>query len=389
MQRLENYFDYAATTPILPEVRDAMNPYFNELFGNPSAPYAFAQRAFHAVCQARESLRVHFNASAGDRIVFTGSSTEAANQVVWSCVLDHWRKTGKAGTVLISATEHSAVRNTVYGLAMMGFCEAEIVPVGADAKVRCDILEEKIAARPILVSIIGANNELGTIQPVAGIAEICRAVQVPFHCDATQLAAHSLIDLQTAPIDYLTISAHKLYGPKGIGAIVARDGAVLNPMIFGGSQESGFRAGTENVAYIVGMAEAYRILKTDFAVRSAQERKIRDWIISGVLSEIPDSRLTGHAEDRLNHHASFSFRNVDSLLLQSALDQRGFAVSIGSACRSNQIRGQQQLIEIGLSPEWINGGLRITTGLYSTSDSAAALLAALKDTVRTLRSLTA
>lgn len=387
MQRNENYFDYAATTPIHPGVRDAMKPYLDENFGNPSAPYEIGRRSYQAIFQARETIRDHFNASPEDRIVFTGSSTEAANQVVWSVVLDHWRKTGKAGTILISATEHSAVRNTVTELAKMGFCEAEAIPVDADAVVRLETLEEKIRSNPILVSIIGANNELGTIQPIARIAEICAAAGVPFHSDATQLAAHELIELQTVKIDYLTASAHKLYGPKGIGAIVARKDAILTPIIFGGSQEAGFRAGTENVAYIVAMAEAYRILKTDFEVRTAEEKKIRDRIISRVLAEIPDSCLTGHAENRLSNHASFAFKHVDSLTVQSALDQRGFAVSIGSACRSNRIRGQQQLVEIGLPPEWLNGGLRITTGMYATRESADALVDALKETVQFVRRL--
>lgn len=387
MQRIENYFDYAATTPLHPLVRSAMEPYLTDRFGNPSAGYAFAQDAFQAVWQAREQLLAHFNAPKGARVVFTGSSTEAANQVIWSRVFDSRAERGDAaGTVLISATEHSAVRNTVYGLARMGFCRAEAIPVDENATVRLDILAEKIRERPILVSIIGANNELGTIQPVAEIAAICRAAEVPFHCDATQLAAHALIDLQAVPIDYLTVSAHKLYGPKGIGAIVARGGASLHPLIFGGSQEAGLRAGTENVAYIAAMAEAYRILRDEFSNRSEDEQRIRDLVIARALSEIPESRLTGHAQRRLSHHASFSFKHVDSLTLQGALDQQGFAVSIGSACRSNRIRGQQQLIEIGLGVDWINGGLRISNGLYSTAESAEALVAALKETVRKLRS---
>lgn len=388
MGRLENYFDYAATTPVHPDVLSEMTPYFSELFGNPSGSYALGQASFRAIFAARETLRSVFNAPKNSAILFTGSSTEATNLVIWSSVMNQWEASRKAGRVLLSATEHSAVRNTVYGLAKLGFCEPIVIPVDGDAMVRLEALEDELKHGAILTSILGANNELGTIQPVSDIVRLCHAHGVPYHCDATQLTAHDLIDLSECPIDYLTVSGHKLYGPKGVGAVLARDSGTLRSQVFGAGQEMKLRAGTENVPYIVGIAAAYRLLHDTIAERSAQETKLRDRVITRVLDEIPDVRLTGDRVRRLANHASFAFKGVDGLMIQAALDQRGYAVSIGSACRSNEMRGQQQLLEIGMDADWVNGGLRITNGLYSTESGVDALVEAMKETVAAMRRMT-
>lgn len=385
---LENYFDYAATTPVHPDVLSQMTPYFSEFFGNPSGAYALGQASFRAIYSARETIHSVFNAPKNSAILFTGSSTEAANLVIWSAVMNHWQSSGTAGRVLLSATEHSAVRNTVYGLARLGFCEPVIIPVDCNALVRLDRLSDELKHGAVLVSILGANNELGTIQPVAEIARMCQLYGIPYHCDATQLTAHSLIDLTDCPLDYMTISGHKLYGPKGVGAVIVRDSDTLRPQVFGAGQEMKLRAGTENVPYIVGIAAAYRLLAETFEERSSVELSLRERLILRVLDEISDVRLTGARNKRLTNHASFAFKNIDGLMLQSALDQRGFAVSVGSACRSNEVRGQQQLLEIGLGPEWVNGGLRITNGLYSTESSVDALVDAMKETVALIRRMT-
>lgn len=388
MRTLENYFDYAATTPVHPDVLAQMTPYFSEFFGNPSGAYALGQASFRAIYSARETIHSVFNAPKNSAILFTGSSTEAANLVIWSAVMNHWQSSGMAGRVLLSATEHSAVRNTVYGLAKLGFCEPVVIPVDSDALVQLDLLSDELKRGAVLVSILGANNELGTIQPVAEITRMCQLHGIPYHCDATQLTAHSLIDLTDCPLDYMTISGHKLYGPKGVGAVIVRDSDTLRPQVFGAGQEMKLRAGTENVPYIIGIAAAYRLLAETFQERSGAESRLRERLILRVLDEIPDVRLTGARTQRLANHASFVFKNVDGLMLQSALDQRGFAVSVGSACRSNEVRGQQQLLEIGLGPEWVNGGLRITNGLYSTESSVDALVDAMKETVALIRRMT-
>lgn len=388
MQAFENYFDYAATTPVHPDVLTQMTPYFSDLFGNPSGAYALGQASFRAIYSARESLRSVFNAPKESVILFTGSSTEAANLVIWSAVMNHWETIRKPGRVILSATEHSAVRNTVYGLAKTGFCEPVVIPVDGDALVRLDLLSDELKKGAILASIIGANNELGTIQPVAEIVRMCQTHGIPYHCDGTQLTAHEQVDLSDCEIDYLTISGHKLYGPKGVGAVIARDSGTLRPQVFGAGQEMKLRAGTENVPYIVGIASAYQLLHETAAERSDREMKLRDRLVRRVLDEIPDVRLTGHRSRRLANHASFAFKGIDGLMLQAALDQRGFAVSIGSACRSNEVRGQQQLLEIGLGSEWINGGLRVTNGLYSTEASVDALVDAMKETVASIRRMT-
>lgn len=390
MKKIENYFDYAATTPVAESVIAAMMPYFLEKFANPSSGTSFSQTVYADMLAARQTIKHHFNAPEGSEVIFTGSSTEAANIVLKSRILRSWSENrNDPGTVLISATEHSAVRNTVKTMAEQGFCRMKVIPVDEMATVKMDALSAEltnvVAEKTILVSIIGANNELGTIQPVTEISRCCHAAGVPFHCDATQLVAHSLLDLSDVEIDFLTVSGHKLYAPKGVGAIVTNRADLLQSMTQGGSQEMGLRAGTENVPYVIGIAEAYRLLGAEADERFAFERELRDLIIGRVLNEIPDTVLTGHPVKRLAHHASFSFRNVDSLLLQSALDQRGFQVSIGSACRSNQIRGQQQLVEIGLGKEWINGGLRVTVGRFTTMESAHALVNVMKETVAAIR----
>ncbi|AOH43465.1 hypothetical protein BEQ56_08235 [Anaerolineaceae bacterium oral taxon 439] len=385
MATIENYFDYAATTPVHPRAAAAMQRYFQSDFGNPSSAHAFGQVAFHAVQASRDSLLTHFNAPAGSEIVFTGSSTEAANLVIWSRAIDFYRRTGRPGLILISATEHAAVRNTVSQLEAYGFCRMKVIPVDSAAILRLDVFEASLAEDPVLVSIIGANNELGTVQPVREVVRMCQAAGVPYHCDATQLVAHSLLDLTECPVDYLTFSGHKCYAPKGIGALIAREPSSLRAHIFGAGQERGLRAGTENVPYIVAIAEAYRLLKETYPERVRAETGLRERLIGRVLDEVPDVRLTGDPESRLSNHASFSFKGIDSLMLQSALDQEGYAVSIGSACRSNQVRGQQQLVEIGLPPDWLSGGLRITNGLYSTPESVDGLVGALKEAVSKIR----
>ncbi len=302
--------------------------------------------------------------------------------------MNKWCKSNEPGHVLISALEHSAVRETVFSLQSFGFCTVEIVPTDNTGITDPQEIAKRIKKNTVIVSIIFGNNEIGTINPISEIGAVCRENGVLFHSDATQYAAHAQFKLTEIPVDYITIAAHKCYGPKGVGAVLIHPDAKLipiTPVISGGKQEKGRRAGTHNVPYIVGMAEAYALLRETASERFAHESMLRNLLIREVLNSIPDTILTGAPGHRLANHASFSFKNVDSLLLQSILDQRGYAVSIGSACRSNLRHGQQQLIELGLSDEWINGGLRITTGLSNTESSIMDFCEVLSETVTEMR----
>ena len=387
MQNLENYFDYAATTPVLPEIHNQMEPYFSEQFGNPSSVHSFGQEAYAAVEDARDSLRTYFHLPDSSAIFFTGSSTEACNSILFSTIFSAWKRGEKPCHVLISPLEHSAVRETVAFLQKCVFCEAEELAVNSFGQVDPEDVRKKIKPNTALVSVIYGNNEIGTINPIAEISQICAEKGVPFHSDATQYAAHHKLDLRQSNISYLNIAAHKCYGPKGVGALIVQKDELksFTPLIHGGKQEDGKRAGTHNVPYIVGLSAAYSLLHRDGVLRINKEKADRDLLIQMVLNLIPDSMLTGHPEQRLSNHASFSFKNIDSLILQSVMDQKGFAVSVGSACRSKEIRGQQQLVAIGLGPTWSNGGLRITVGHYTTQAAIQNLVSALAEAVSDIR----
>ncbi len=387
MQKIEHYFDYAATTPMLPEVITAIQPYFSQDFANPSSAHQFGQRAFSAVENARETLKQALNLSADDSIIFTGSSTEACNMILHHRVFSAWEQTGKACHVITSPLEHSAVREPLIAMQKWGWCELEFLPVNSCGQVSPDDVKERIRPDTALVSVIYGNNEIGTINPIPEINQICAERDVYFHSDATQFAAHHPLEKNRKfPLTF-NIAAHKCYGPKGSGALIYRNvkNDSITPLIYGGKQQNGLRSGTLDVPSIVGLASAFSVFHASHAKRLAHETAARDRIISLVLDQIPDTQLTGHPTERLANHASFAFKNIDSLTLQAVLDQKGFAVSVGSACRSNAIRGQQQLIDLGLNADWASGGLRITAGIYTTDDAIDELVSALTESVAFLR----
>ncbi|MHC1770709.1 MAG: cysteine desulfurase family protein [Flexilinea sp.] len=384
MPEISKYFDYAATTPVHPEVAAAMEPYFTECFGNPSSAHSWGQTGFAAVENARDGLSRHFNTDA-ENILFTGSSTESNNTVLNSFVMTYWHKFHKSCHLLISRMEHSAVHQTAEHLQNSGFCTINYLPIDQSGLVNPDDVCRMIRPDTVLVSVIYGNNEIGTINPIPEIGTICAEKGVPFHSDATQFAAHNLLDLQTININFISIAAHKCYGPKGIGALISRSGEKVFPLIYGGRQENSGRAGTHNVPYIVGIGKAYNLLGRDFGKRIPDELDLRNQLINRILSSVPDSVLTGHPSNRLSNHASFAFRDIDGLSLQSLLDQKGFAVSIGSACRSKSMKGQQQLRDIGLDDHWSNGGLRITVGCYSTGQAVDELTESLRNCIAFLR----
>src|SRR3990170_6577461 len=354
------YFDYAATTPLDPRVAHAMQPYFSEEFGNPSSVHGYGQRAEAALEEARQRLAVRLNAQP-EEIIFTSGGTESDNLALRGVALAARQDRG-AAHLLISPVEHDAVAKTGGQLAEHFGFSLELLPVDEFGMVPPSEVAHRLRPETALVSVILGNNEIGTINPIAEIAAVCGEHGVLLHSDAVQSGAYSSLDVGQLGVDLLSIGAHKFYGPKGVGALYVRSGTPLLPAQTGGSHEGGRRAGTPNVAYIVGMAKAFEIAQTELAERAAHLSTLRDRVIGGVLDSIPGSQLTGHREQRLANHASFVFKGVDGNALLMLLDDAGFACSSGSACKTGDPQPSQVLLALGLSPEWALGPLRVTIG---------------------------
>jgi len=380
----QHYFDYAATTPLDPRVWAAMQPYFEAEFGNPSSVHGYGQRAEAAIENARGRLAAALGCQP-EELVFTSGGTESNNLALRGAALAARRQRG-ANRLLVSPVEHSAVARTVEQLAAEFGFELVRLPVDEFGMVHPQDVARVLTADTALVSVILANNEVGTINPISEIAAICRERGVPLHSDAIQAPAHLPLNVNDLGIDLLSLGAHKLYGPKGVGLLYARSGTSLLPTQTGGSHEAGLRAGTHNVPYIVGLAEAFELAQTEVDQTTSQLTTLRDRITSKVL-EIPDSQLTGHATQRLPNHASFVFKGVDGNALLMLLDDAGFACSSGSACKTGDPQPSEVLLAMGLSPEWAAGSLRITLGKHTTSAGVDALLAALPSLVERARAL--
>ncbi len=379
------YFDYAATTPVDARVLLAMQPYWAESFGNPSSIHAQGQRSEAALEKARQTVANCLNAQPKE-IIFTSGGSESDNLALRGTAFARREQMG-ADTLLISPVEHPAVSHTARQLAAhFGFKLFEL-PVNSFGQVQPQDLAAALDERTALVSIIYANNEIGSINPVAELGAICRQRGVPFHTDAVQAAAHLPIDVVSDQVNLLSIGAHKLYGPKGIGALYVRSGAPLLNLQTGGGQENGRRAGTENIPYIVGLAEALRLAVAEGPERRQKSTVLRDTLIAGVLAQIPQSQLTGHPVQRLPNHASFAFEGVDGNLLLMVLDQNGFACSSGSACKVGSPRPSEVLLTLGLTPAWASGSLRVTLGKTTTAEEIERFLGALPALVQRVRSM--
>jgi cysteine desulfurase len=379
------YLDYAATTPVDERVFNKMKPFFDGMFGNPSSIHFFGQQADAAIEQARETVAACLHARP-EEIIFTSCGTESDNLALRGTALAQRKKTG-ANHILISPVEHHAVLHTANQLADLFGFELEILPVDRYGAVDPDDLRHYLRKDTALVSVIYANNEIGTINPVADIGLICRQADVPFHSDAVQAAAHLSMDVQRDRLDLLALGAHKFYGPKGVGVLFIRHGTPILPVQTGGKQEEGMRAGTQNVPYIVGLAEAFQLAQQEVLERAANLTPLRDHIIGRVLEEIPSARLTGHPSQRLPNHASFVFEGVDGNLLLMLLDQAGFACSSGSACKVGNPQPSEVLTAIGLSRSWALGSLRVTLGKDTTADQIDAFLQVLPELVSNARAL--
>jgi cysteine desulfurase len=374
------YLDYAATTPVDDRVINAINPYFNSVFGNPSSTHFFGQKAEAAIENAREDVAGCFGVKPQE-IIFTACGTESDNLALRGVAFAR-RNKNRAKHMLISPVEHHAVIHTARQLADEFDFELEMLPVDEYGMIKPDDVEARIRQETAFVSVIYANNEIGTINPIAEIGAVCRSMGVPFHTDAVQAAAHLHIEPDKDQIDLMAIGAHKFYGPKGVGALYVRKGIELTPIITGGSQESGLRAGTQNVPYIVGLAEALKITQQEMDGRSRNLIEMRDALIRQVLNLIPGAKLTGHPTRRLPNHASFVFKGVDGNQLLMNLDARGFACSSGSACKSGSPKPSDVLLAIGLSRDWALGSLRVTLGKNSTMDEVEKFVITLPEAIK-------
>jgi cysteine desulfurase len=377
------YLDYAATTPVDPRVVERMLPFFTDTFGNPSSVHWYGQQAEAVLEEARESVASTFSA-ATDEVIFTSCGTESDNLAIRGTAFAQREKTG-ARRIITTPVEHHAVLHTVEQLAELHGFVMELLPVDRFGQVDPEDLRHTLNGDVALVSIMYANNEIGSINPISEIGALCRQKGIPFHTDAVQAAAHLPIDRSLDQIDLLAIGAHKFYGPKGVGALVVRPGIGLHPSQTGGGQESGRRAGTQNIPYIVGLAEALKLTRAELESRRQRNSLMRDRLIERVLETVPGSKLTGHPVRRLPNHASFAFENLDGNHLLTLLDAAGFACSSGSACKAGDPKPSSVLEAIGLSPAWTLGSLRVTLGDATTTDDLDALASVLPALVEKAR----
>jgi cysteine desulfurase len=379
------YLDYAATTPVDQRVLNAMLPYFNKTYGNPSSVHRHGQKAEAAVESARESVAAVLHCLS-DEIIFTSCGSESDNLALRGTALAMRERSG-ANCILTSRTEHHAISKTAEQMEKYYGFQVEWLKADETGIVSPETVEKAICRDTAIVSVMYANNEIGTINPVAEIATICRAHNIPFHTDAVQAAAYLTVDAQFLGVDLISLGAHKFYGPKGVGALYVRKGTPIFPLQTGGGQESGLRAGTQNVPYIVGFAEALQLTAEERTQRITHVRPLRDQIVGTILEEIPDSRLTGHPITRLPNHASFAFKDVDGNLLLTLLDAAGFACSSGSACITGNPEPSEVMAAIGLPREWGLGSLRVTLGNETTPAHVEAFLKAITELVKKARAL--
>ena len=379
------YLDHSATTPVDARVVEAMIPYFSASFGNPSSVHRYGQQAEAAIDSARETVASVLNCRP-DEIIFTSCGSESDNLAIRGAAYAMREKTG-AKWILASRAEHPAVTRTLLNLEKYEGFLTEWLDVDEYGMVTPEAVSKAICGNTAIVSVMYANNEIGTINPIKEIAEVCRTNKILFHTDAVQAAAYLPVNVNEPGVDLLSLGAHKFYGPKGVGALYVRKGTPLVPHLTGGGQEFSLRAGTQNVPYIVGFAEALRLTNEERAQRVTHVRPLRDQIIGTVLETIPDSRLTGHMESRLPQHASFAFKDLDGNLLLTLLDAAGFACSSGSACKTGNPEPSDVMNAIGLSRDWGLGSLRVTLGKDTLPEHVELFLSALPLLVQKARGL--
>lgn len=376
------YLDNAATTKVHKEVVDAMLPYFTESYGNPASLYSFSADAAKAVAIARDSIQELINAKDGE-IFFTAGGTESDNWAI-KAVAEAYESKGKH--IITTKIEHHAVLHTCEYLEKKGY-EVTYVDVDEFGTIKLNELEAAIRPDTILISVMMANNEIGTIQPIEEVGKIARKHGILFHTDAVQAFGHIEIDVEKMNIDLLSASAHKINGPKGVGFLYMRKGSKLRSFIHGGAQEAGKRAGTHNVPGIAGFGKAVQLAKETLNKRAEYEEKLRDYLIERVLTEIPYSRLNGERSKRLPNNANFCFRFIEGESMLIMLDQKGICASSGSACTSGALDPSHVLLAIGLPHEIAHGSLRLTLSEDTTKEEIDYTVDELKKIVERLRSM--
>lgn len=377
------YLDYAATTPVDERVLAKMMPYFRESFGNPSSIHRLGQKAEAAVDEAREKVASVLGCRP-DEIIFTSGGSEADNLALRGVMM---ARKESSRWILTAKTEHPAVSKTAIQLEKEYGFLLEWLDVNEHGMVTAESLAKAICNDTTMASVMLANNEIGTINPIADLTEAAKANNILFHTDAVQAAAYLDVDVNKLGVDLMSLGGHKFYGPKGVGALYVRKGTKLIPHLTGGSQEFSLRAGTHNVPYIVGFAEALSLAAEEREERILHVKPLRDHIIGTVLETISDSKLTGHPEKRLPNHASFVFKDVDGNLLLQLLDAAGFACSSGSACKTGNPEPSEVVTALGYPHEWALGSLRITLGKDTTPEHIDSFLKALPNLVEKSRSL--
>ena len=376
------YADNAATTKLSPAVLEAMMPYLTEEYGNPSSLYRFGNHAKRAIEQARKEVADVLGAEPFE-ILFTGGGSEADNWV--KEIMRSLKARGK-NHFITSAVEHHALLHSAQRLQKEGF-EVTFIPVDREGRIDPEQVRAAIRPETGLVSIMFANNEIGTIYPIKEIGAICRQAGVLFHTDAVQAAGHLPINVKEMNIDLLSLSAHKFHGPKGVGAFYCRRGIPLPSLIDGGAQERGKRAGTENVAGIVGLGAALRLANEEMSEASARVSAMRDRLIDGILQTVPMCRLNGPRHNRLPGNCNISFLGIEGESLLLRLDLAGIAASSGSACASSSLDPSHVLLAIGLPHEVAHGSVRLSLSDYNTEEDVDYILEKLPEIVSTLRSM--
>ncbi|HIP72570.1 MAG TPA: cysteine desulfurase [Anaerolineae bacterium] len=375
------YLDHGATTPVHPQVIEAMLPYWTEHYGNPSSGHAYGRAASFGLEEARRTMADLLHAQPAE-IVFTGCGSESDNLAVRGAM---WaaRANGLGNHLITSCIEHEAVLETAVQLRDYFDFDLTILPVDEYGRVSPADVQAAIRPDTALISIMAANNEIGTLQPIQEIGAMARDYGILFHTDAIQAAATTRWNMPEMPIDLLSIAPHKFYGPKGVGVLYVRQGIELVSSLTGGGQEDGRRSGTVNVAFAVGAAKAFTLAQNEMAERIAHYTTLRDRLIQGILAAIPPEEiiLTGHPDERLPHHASFALRHLSGNDLLMHLDMAGISASSGSACKTGNPKPSPILEALGLGAEWTTGGLRFTVGAQNTPEEIEYAINTLPDVV--------
>jgi len=377
------YLDHAATTPVDPQVLEAMLPYFTNSFGNPSSIHSYGRETRKAIEDSRAVIAKEIGASATNEIIFTGSGSESDNLAIRGIAYAYRQK---GNHIITSSIEHHAVYDTCKALEKEGF-KVTYLPVNEVGLISVDNVVNALTPETILVSIMHANNEVGTIQPIAEISKILQDRKIFFHTDAVQTVGTIPVNVQDLGVDLLSMAAHKFYGPKGVGALYVRKGIKLNQLIYGGAQERNRRAGTENIAGIVGMAKALELANANLEANSKRILELREYLIDNVLGKLDYVRLNGDRKQRLPGNANFSFEFIEGEALLLNLDLKGIAASSGSACTSGSLEPSHVLLSMGICHEIAHGSLRISIGKANTKQDIDYLLEVLPEIVNKLRAM--